>query len=62
MKNGAVAFLDVLGFKGIWRNTSEEEVLERQGRMKRCVQLCPICGELDKQLNVRVWSAIRQSP
>ena len=27
MKTGAVAFFDVLGFKGIWRNKSEEEVL-----------------------------------
>ena len=28
MKKGAVAFLDILGFKGIWRNRQEADVLK----------------------------------
>ncbi len=27
MKTGAIAFLDILGFKGIWQHRPEQEIL-----------------------------------
>ena len=56
MKDGAIAFLDALGFKGIWRDKDPQQVLQKlraiEGEAQR--KLLPAAAETD--LSLRFFS------